>query len=53
MMPEPSTSIPHRLRLIAAAVIAIGLGLCALALMAQAFQPDEIGLLFPATVAFT
>ena len=44
-MPEPSSPIPQKLRLMAGIAIAIGLGLCALALVAQAMHRDEIGLL--------
>jgi hypothetical protein len=44
-MPDPSSRIPQKLRLMAGIAIAIGMGLCALALVAQAMHPDEIGLL--------
>lgn len=49
-MPEQSSTIPQKLRLVAAIVIVIGVGLCALALVAQAMQPDEIGFLVLSTV---
>jgi hypothetical protein len=44
-MPDPSPRIPQKLRLMAGIAIAVGLGLCALALVAQAMHRDEIGLL--------
>jgi hypothetical protein len=44
-MPDPSSRIPQKLRLMAGIAIAVGLGLCALALVAQAMHRDEIGLL--------
>ena len=47
-MPDPIASIPQKLRIAAAIAIALGLGFCALALVAQAMQPDEIGSLVPA-----
>jgi len=45
-MPSSSLILP-RLRFWAAVAIAIGLALCALALMAQAMQPDDVASSLP------
>jgi len=48
-----SSLVPSRLRFWAALAIAIGLALCAVALMTQAMQPDDVAgaLLVPSIFA--